>query len=481
MNEEIDDTEFYQQDFTTASEWEIFIARMEEIINQWKTDELNNEAPVQHSGIWEIKTEKITFADFEFDLLLYKKTTEYSDSSESSDENEKQTKNPIDTLYDFELYNANNDAEHSFLSAWYGLDEYYVLASALNIGINTESKIKILLSSAYIVSSSPNCERPIFVQIRDTWQRCYLGVYEGDCIRTNFEMVHLKRGPGHCYYLNGLLDMFKTKIMSPASLDSITVSVQLKYILREFGRYEWKQDLSESENFNVDALPFGVTVEPIHWLTLRATWNHLADNLVMDSEGHSDFDPMTAPKWSCSARMHEPVCLLGDALSAFLNNLEGNTTVYDILGDYATLPSAESNPLDLLTEPAVPTITSLLAKAARRSSKSTKGTPPITESVLVPLLYYLFPDADENPSFPYGGKEDKDTAEKTNEKGMSKNFEEEFKGFKTCTKDSLTWRLSIVLTHALQSLGGVKAVAHIWYEFVQEMRYRWEKSMPIPG
>nr|CAH7743525.1 unnamed protein product [Callosobruchus chinensis] len=482
MNEEIDDSEFYHQDFTTASEWEIFIARMEEIINQWKTDELNNEAPVEQCGIWEIQTEKITFADFEFNFLFYRKKTDFADSSESSEENEKQIKSPIDTLFDFELYNENNYAEHSCLSSWYGLDEYYVLTPTGNIGITTESKIKTLLSSAYVVSSSLNCERPTFIQIREKWQKCYLGVYEGNGIRTNFEMVHLRKGPSHCYYLNGLLDMFKSKIMSPSSLDCVTVSVQLKYNLTDFGSFQWKQDHLDHENLDVDILPFGVTVDPVSCLVLKASWNHLADNLVMDSEGHSDFDPMTAPKWSCLIKMtSEPVCLLGDSLLEFLNNLNGNSTVYDILGDYAALPSVESNPLDLLTEPAVPTITSLLSKAARRSSKSNKGSPPIAESILVSLLYYLFPDADENSGFPYGGKEDKENVEKTNEKGIFKNLEEDFKGFKTCSKDSLTWRLSIVLTHALQSLGGVKALAHIWYEFVQEMRYRWEKSMPIPG
>lgn len=55
------------------------------------------------------------------------------------------------------------------------------------------------------------------------------------------------------------------------------------------------------------------------------------------------------------------------------------------------------------------------------------------------------------------------------------------KGFKTCNEDSLPWRLVIVLAHALVSLGGVRAAAHLWFEFVQEMRYRWEKSILIPG
>lgn len=36
MAEEIDDNEFFQQDFTTASEWEIFNARLEEIFHEWK-------------------------------------------------------------------------------------------------------------------------------------------------------------------------------------------------------------------------------------------------------------------------------------------------------------------------------------------------------------------------------------------------------------------------------------------------------------
>lgn len=35
MNEEIDEFEIYHQDFTTASEWEVFIARLEEILNEW--------------------------------------------------------------------------------------------------------------------------------------------------------------------------------------------------------------------------------------------------------------------------------------------------------------------------------------------------------------------------------------------------------------------------------------------------------------
>lgn len=416
MNEEIYESEFYHHDFTTASEWEVFIARMEEIINQWKTDESQNEVLSETQGIWEIRCESLTFVDFEFNLFLYKKLSDDGDLSESSEENEQQIKHPIDMEYDFECYDEKNYANHSCISSWYGIDQYYVLSPMSNVGLNSESKIKMLLSSAYIVASNLNCERPIFIQIREKWQSCYLGVYENEGVRTNFEMVHLRKGPSNCQYLTGLLDLFKTKIISPCSIDSIIVSAQMTYHLTDFGNFLWKADVGNSEHFDVDMLPFGVPVDPINSLFLKASWSRLADNLIVDGECYSDFDPMAAPKWSCLVNMaSDPVCLLGDALTEFFHNLTNHSTIYDILGDFASLSSADGNPLDLLTEPAVPTISTLLTRATRNSvSKTRKGNPPIPDHVLVPLLYFLFPDADESSSSPYGGKDDKEKSENSN-------------------------------------------------------------------
>lgn len=421
MNEEIDESEFYQQDFTTASEWEIFVARMEEIINQWKTEDMKNEpSPVAEvQNIWEIRSEKLCFVDFDFILHYYKKKIDISDISESSDENEIQDKNPIDGSYDFELFDESNVAEHSSISSWYGIQEFIVLSPANNVGIISESKIKILLSSLNLVSSNLKCGKPMFVQIREKWQKCYLGVYEGEGTRTNFEMVHLRKGPQHCHYLSGLLDLFKTKIMSPITVENIIVSMQHTYSLVDFGNFVWKQNLLDNDNFDTESmfiLPFGVTVDPVSTILLKTTWNHVMDHMVIDSESYSDFDPIGAPKWSCLAKMtNEPVCLLGDSLTEFLQNLGNNSSVYDILGDFAALPSNDSNPLDLLTEPGVPTISSLITRAARHSlSKSRRGIPPVSENILVPLLYFLFPDADEKSSFPYSDREDKEPVEKTN-------------------------------------------------------------------
>ncbi|CAH0557757.1 unnamed protein product [Brassicogethes aeneus] len=480
MNEEIDDSEFYTQDFTTASEWEIFIARMEEIINQWKTDEVIIE---ENKSIWSVRQENIIFADFDFTFYWYKKK-DVEEVSESSD-SDSRSRNPVSGNFDFEMFSEADLTNESCISTWYGLDEFMVLTPTRNVGINSESRIKILLSSVYIVSSNVNNDIPIFVQIRDKWQKCFMGVFEGNGVRTNFEMVHLRRGPQHCQYLTGLLDLFKTKIMSPCSMDPIMCSVQLTYVLSDFGNFIWKQDSNNSEIIDMEnvRLPFGVTVEPIKSIILKSTWKQLPEHLVVDSESYTDFDPHRAPIWSILAQMtKEPLCLLGDGLTEVYQLLSNHSNVYDSLGDYAnnTTTPETNNPLDLLTEPAVPTISTLLNKAARSTiNKHHKGVPPISENVLVPLLYFLFPDADESSTYPYGRDSNNEKDSPTKNKFI--NLEQDSKSFKTCPQDSLIWRLSIVLTHALQSLGGVKAFAHIWYEFVQEMRYRWEKSMPIPG
>lgn len=55
MNVELDETEFYHQDFTTATDWEVFIARLEEIIYEWKGSGVSEET----GNGWVIRDEKV--------------------------------------------------------------------------------------------------------------------------------------------------------------------------------------------------------------------------------------------------------------------------------------------------------------------------------------------------------------------------------------------------------------------------------------
>ncbi|XP_066247819.1 rab3 GTPase-activating protein catalytic subunit [Euwallacea similis] len=481
MNEEIDDSEFYHEDFTTASDWEILVAHMEEIINQWKLDDMNQETPKYELLGWKVRAEKLVYIDMNFDFVWYKREAQIH-QSDSTLENPKHV---LDKWYDFSLKYGQSEAHKDVcLSEWYGLNEFIVLSSAGKIElINNEPKTKILLSALTVLVSNLLLDIPLFVQLQDKWQKVYAGVYESNGIRTNFDIVHLKKGLYYCQYLTGLLDLFKTKICSPCAVENIFVSCQLTYLLQDFGNFVWRKEISgdsiDVENLYV--LPFGVSIEPVSAICFKTTWSNLSEHSVIDTESQTNFNPMKAQKWQCSAFFEkEPICLLSECLGEFLEILNNFYTVYDVLGDFAVSFTPENNPLDLLTESSVPTISSLLGRAAKSHFKRHgRGNPPIQENVLVPLLYFLFPDADENSYLPYGVKNRTASVHKKNE--VFQNSEEEFKGFKTGTEDSLIWRLSIVLSNALQTLGGIRAFCHIWYEFVQEMRYRWEHSMVIPG
>lgn len=66
LSEDIDEQEGYHYDFTTASEWEIFIARLEEIIHDWKVSHLPLKPPLSRGQLftsaWEKKVETLSFA-----------------------------------------------------------------------------------------------------------------------------------------------------------------------------------------------------------------------------------------------------------------------------------------------------------------------------------------------------------------------------------------------------------------------------------
>ncbi|GLV38850.1 RAB3 GTPase activating protein catalytic subunit 1 [Carabus blaptoides fortunei] len=132
----------------------------------------------------------------------------------------------------------------------------------------------------------------------------------------------------------------------------------------------------------------------------------------------------------------------------------------------------------------IPTIASVIKRAAGHKLKVSKANAPIADDALVTILYYLFPDAEEHSKMPYcqpGNKENTSESSFINEQEVSSDIENMSRGIKSCGPDSLVWRLSIVLAQAMISLGGAKCVAYLWYEFVQEMRYRWEKNITIPG
>ena len=90
---------------------------------------------------------------------------------------------------------------------------------------------------------------------------------------------------------------------------------------------------------------------------------------------------------------------------------------------------------------------------------------PIRPDHLIRILDYLFPDASEEDKYPYP-------------QDLASNHQF---AIKSCPVDGLVWRLSIVFSHVLHVLGGMKALAHLMHEFLMEVRFRYENGILLPG
>ena len=187
-------------------------------------------------------------------------------------------------------------------------------------------------------------------------------------------------------------------------------------------------------------------------------------------------------------------CLLGEYLTYFIQICNNEKTLSDLFGSNAMYDDYQqfTSVFNVLTESKFPTINTVFNRTTKQKRKYNYGL--ISEDMILTILYFLFPDADEQKvrkkfyykyyllyyklfnwfcclkqKFPY-----------------SSNFgfnedDKQSRGIKTCPLDSLVWRLGIVAAHCTYNLGGVEAFAQLWQEFLLEIRFRWEKGLLIPG
>lgn len=207
MSEEIDDNEFFQQDFTTASEWEIFNARLEEIFHEWKLPYIDATGDALSENQlafceWAIQNETVFFADVELNITRHcakipviksdddgnnvvDSETASGDAGKASATASKQSNETrkCQAFIDIMALANNNcvldeksDETIHPLARWYGLRDFVVVSPAQK-SITNESQIRILMSSIHIAVAESNCEVPVFVQALDKKQHVYSGWY----------------------------------------------------------------------------------------------------------------------------------------------------------------------------------------------------------------------------------------------------------------------------------------------------------------
>ncbi|XP_014028939.1 rab3 GTPase-activating protein catalytic subunit isoform X1 [Salmo salar] len=490
-------------DFTTASEWERFVSRVEEVLNDWKLIGNNSSKPPEKgeytSGTWEEKTQDINFADFKFSVTHHclKQESEEGEGKEEPEEDAFPT-----AMQDLLCMNNDFPPRAHCLVRWYGMREFVVISPGANCeAVISESKCNLLLSSISISLANTGCQVPMFVQIQQKWRRMYHGECQGLGVRTDFEMVHLRKVPSQYNHLSGLLDIFKSKIGCPLTpLPPINIAIRFTYVLQDWQQYSWPQQPPDFDallggevgGVEFGKLPFGACEDPISELHLATTWPHLTEGIVVDNDVYSDLDPLQAPHWSVRVRKADsPTCLLGDFLTEFFKLCSKKESAEEILGRGPVEEEGKddiSHALSKLTEPtAVPipklSVSNMVHSARKRIRRHRRvDESPLSNDVLNSILLYLFPDAAVDKS---SSENSESKASQLNTDGKPEEKESDdynlYNQLKSAPSDSLTYRLALCVCLVNFYHGGVRAVAHLWQEFVLEMRYRWENNYLVYG
>ncbi|GFY76264.1 rab3 GTPase-activating protein catalytic subunit [Trichonephila inaurata madagascariensis] len=408
MSSEEDQDVFEITDFTTASEWERFISRIEEVFHEWKLPQHNSASPLKKGelteGVWLEKREQLMFASFQFEAVHHYLKPSGTTSLAPDDDNE---------CLPFclsDMMSRENDfpPKAHCLVRWYGLREFVVIHPAkANDAIMTEDRTKMLLSSVTIAVNNTSCQVPVFVQLQQMRQKYYLGVCEGGGVRTSFDMIHLHRPFPQLQHMQGLLQLFKGK-MPLSTVPPVTVSIRFTYVLQDWSPCSWPQPPPELDELGEDItptdigrLPCGALEDPILEFHLSVTWPCFFENTIIDNDVHSDLNPVLSPKWSMRMKTSEkPVCSMADYLKEFSNILLGYYSENQLLGN---VPPDDNDmdvtqALDKLAHPNV--LPTLLSQGGLRRPSRFQDQWTISEEVLIKILQYIFPDSAPTPAEP---------------------------------------------------------------------------------
>lgn len=206
MTEEVNtDTDAFNQDFTTATRWEVFCARLEEIIHDWKLPykkQCVDKLPFNALSVneWDTKEELVIFDGIELKVTLYtvilaSDTDKQDDLSPetarrmSVDVAEKalQEKSSLSINSECQAFVDLMSLENNWstldeksnlnihpIARWYGLRQFVIIATVGGATIN-ENQRRILLSSMHMAIGDTNISTPVFVQALKFQQNVFSG------------------------------------------------------------------------------------------------------------------------------------------------------------------------------------------------------------------------------------------------------------------------------------------------------------------
>ena len=486
---------FEINDFTAATEWENFIDDIENVFRKWKICQTQSDVKELSRNDflnfkWKCRKEKLEFYNFPFVLFHYK-LDDAAGSEEVIDSDEDIRKDVMD-----QETNSTNQMNVDIMSCasdfcpvgpksaiLFGLREVLVLGPDTNTNddvLGNDTRAKMVVGAVNIALHNTNTSIPCLVQVMDTKKNLFNGSWIFNNSRMEMTSVCLNKKPAHCNYLSGLLELFKNKINFPMPVVNASparVSVRFSYELDEWAGYTWMIDPPDLDLFSISGdtdfiqltkLPFGCIVDPISGLTLHTTWRDISEDLITDTQVHSDLDPLEAPEWSIEVSLvDKPDCLLAKHLDKCHQLCSDSRTMKMLLGDMAGSDAANdgenvSQLLDKMSGPRFSPSTYSLGKLqeyVRPMNKRTFDGGPLKPSLIQYVLGYLFPDSVEDSKMIY-------TGDGIHLPDTMMAYVDMYTGSaKTCPYDSLVWRLCHVIVCCLQ-WAGVKA--RVNYMFVSQ-------------
>ncbi|XP_030383512.1 rab3 GTPase-activating protein catalytic subunit [Scaptodrosophila lebanonensis] len=495
MAEEIDDSDFYRENFSADSDWEVFNAQLAEILQKWDVQNADWGRELRPEELfsckWQVESETLNLLRNNIAVEYYE--AKVSASEVASPEHEEGSNVCLQrTSCHHDLMSSVNSFgppisssnELHMLARIYGLRRFIVLHPVNSQFLKSTSEFNFFLSAAAVSSAEVGSVVPIFVQIYDPKWNFYTGLAFAPALRTNFRLIGLDQPQKECLYLMRQLAMFKEKV--PASYTQpAMVSVRMTYALDTmrirmpmnvpFDHGLNSEDIVVSgevaplETMHFHALPHGYTPESRTEIYLVYTWPELTEHVAFDSEQSSDFVPSKAPLGQIYLSV-EASSYLSCCLQDYQQAGRVTRTLESYVGrNFSGISSGAeaANPLDQLTEHKLKTRRGQY-ELPSRAGQSKRLPGPMTENELNELLTYLFPDMHpETALFPYA----------------KESFRDKFDPMriKSAVPDSLVCRLSCLLATCHAHLGGFEGMAQLWAAFTRQLRMLWDNSLSVPG
>lgn len=204
--------------------------------------------------------------------------------------------------------------------------------------------------------------------------------------------------------------------------------------------------------------------DPLSELHLSASWPSMSEELIADSQFHSDLDPLQAPNWTLYIKRSEKVSTsLQESLLGFFNLSNCPVKDHQILGKLIEDLEDKENDLEVrqaLDRMSNPSLSINLPQLGQVRGNWKWRVP---QAVRTTLLKYIFEDSNQQHN-------DDDISD----------LLKDFRTFKSCKFDGLAWRIVLTLAYVNAAFKDMASLAFMWREIISELRKFWEKCQQLP-